>query len=145
LTGFLLDTNVISELVKPRPDAGVTGWIESVEETLLYLSVLTLGEMRKGIAGLRSGRRRADLEAWLEGSLRARFSGRTLPVNDAVADRWGQIMAVADARGARMPVIDGLFAATALHHNLTLVTRNVADVEASGASVFNPWTSTRRR
>ena len=141
MTGFLLDTNVISELVKPRPEAKVTAWIESVDESLLYLSVLTLGEIRKGIALLPSAARRVTLEAWLSSDLALRFQGRILPVDEAVADRWGRLAAKASASNLPLPVIDGLLAATALHHNLTFVTRNTKDVAATGVPVFSPWLS----
>jgi predicted nucleic acid-binding protein len=139
MTGFLLDTNILSELIRPKPEPKVVNWIASTDENLMFLSVLTLGEIRKGIAGLRRGSRRATLEAWLETRLRPRFAGRILPVDEAVADRWGALAAVAAAAGKPVPVIDGLLAATALHHNLTLVTRNNSQVAGTGVLVFNPW------
>lgn len=139
MSGFLLDTNVISELVKRRPDAKVTTWISSIEEDLLYLSVLTLGEIRKGVSSLPATARRASLEAWLDHDLALRFSGRILPIEHAVADRWGRISAAVAARKMVLPVIDGLLAATALHHNLILVTRNSSDIEPTSVPVFNPW------
>jgi len=98
LSGFLLDTNVISELVKAKPEPGVTRWIEATDENLLYLSVLTMGEIRRGIAALPQASRRARLEAWLEASLRIRFGGRILPIDEGIADRWGRITAEALAR-----------------------------------------------
>lgn len=139
MKGFLLDANVISELVKARPHPKVAAWVESIEETLLYLSVLTLGEIRRGIAALDKPARRARLAAWLETDLRPRLAGRILPIDEAVADRWGAITGSAAVRGKPLPVIDGLLAATALHHNLTLVTRNESDVAGTGIVVFNPW------
>jgi len=139
VSGFLLDTNIISELVKAKPEPDVTTWIEATDETLLHLSVLTLGEIRKGIAGLPNASRRVRLEAWLDRDLVLRFAERILPIDQAVADRWGRIAAVALARKAPLPVVDGLLAATALQHNLTLVTRNTKDVAATGVPVFNPW------
>jgi predicted nucleic acid-binding protein len=140
LSGFLLDTNVISELVKAKPEPRVTKWIESTEETLLYLSVLTLGEIRKGIASLPHSARRVKLEVWLDHELALRFSDRILPVDQQVADRWGRIAGSAAARKSPLPVIDGLFAATAQHHNLILVTRNTRDIGATGVPAFDPWT-----
>jgi predicted nucleic acid-binding protein len=139
MSGFLLDTNVISELVKAKPEPKVTNWIDSVDENLLYLSVLTLGEIRKGIALFRDAPRRVALEAWLNSDLALRFAERILSIDGAVADRWGQI--AADAAEARkpLPVIDGLLAATALHQNMTLVTRNTKDIVVTGVPVFNPW------
>jgi len=139
MTGFLLDTNVISELIKPKPEAKVVRWIGSTDENLLFLSVLTLGEIRRGIAALARGARRTVLETWLETRLRPRFAGRILPFDVAVADRWGTVAATAAAAGAPVPVIDGLLAATALHYGLTLVTRNVSNVAGTGVSVFDPW------
>lgn len=141
MSGFLLDTNVISELVRRKPEASVTGWVEGTDEMLLYLSVLSLGEIRKGIVSLASASRRMALGAWLDGELMIRFSNRILSIDEGVADRWGRLMARAEATGRRLPVIDGLLAATALHYNLTLVTRNVNDVASTGVPVFNPWTS----
>jgi toxin FitB len=139
LKGFLLDTNVISELVKRKPLATVVEWVDSTSEELLYLSVLTVGEIRKGIAGLAHGARRTALEAWLETDLRPRFAERILPVDESVADRWGLLAATAAARGYPLPVIDGLLAATAIEHRLTLVTRDSAELARAGAPVFNPW------
>jgi toxin FitB len=139
MNGYLLDTDVLSELMKPNPNVQVVNWIEATDEDLLFLSVLTLGEIRKGIMELRAGSRLARLESWLETDLRARFAGRILPVDEAVADRWGTLAAVGEAAGRPVPVIDGLLAAAALHHNLTLVTRNTTDVAGTGVLVLNPW------
>jgi predicted nucleic acid-binding protein len=139
MNGFLLDTNVISELIKARPEPKVVAWLDSIDESLVHLSVLTLGEIRKGIAALPRLSRRAALELWLETSLRRRFAGRILPVDEAVADRWGRIAGAASLKGKSLPVIDGLLAATALHHDLVLATRDSDHVAATGASVFNPW------
>jgi toxin FitB len=142
VSGFLLDTNVISELVKPRPEPAVTRWIEATDEDLLCLSVLTFGEIRKGMAALPdASSRRVSLETWLDHELALRFAGRILAIDQAVADRWGGIAAKALAAKSPLPVIDGLLAATALKHNLTLVTRNARDVAITGVSVFNPWPS----
>jgi toxin FitB len=139
VSGFLLDTNVISELIKPRPEANVTTWIEGTDESLLYLSVLTLGEIRRGIAALPQSRRRATLEAWLDKDLRGRFAQRILGIDQEVADRWGLLTAVARNSGIVLPLIDGLLAATALEHNLTLVTRDTGQIPSVGVAVFNPW------
>ena len=139
MSGFLLDTNVISELIKSQPEANVTAWIEDTDESLLYLSVLTLGEVRRGIAALPQSRRRASLEAWLEIDLRARFTKRILTIDQEVADRWGLLTAAARSSGIILPVIDSLLAATALEHNLTLVTRDVGQIPTTGVAVFNPW------
>lgn len=127
MSGFLLDTGVVSELVSPKPDDRVRRWVEETDESLLYLSALTLGEIRYGVERLRAGRRRGRLESWLQVDLPRRFQDRILPVDGAAA------------KGKPVPVIDGLLAATALQHNLTLVTRNISDVAATGVPTLNPW------
>jgi toxin FitB len=139
MSGFLLDTNCISEMVRSKPEPRVLEWMEAADESVLYLSVLTLGEIRKGVAGLPQGRRRTHLETWLELDLQARFSGRILSIDAPVADRWGSIAAKAKQKGRALSAIDGLLAATALHHNLTIVSRNVSDFAHTHAAVFNPW------
>jgi len=139
VSGFLLDTNVISELVKRQPEPKVTAWISSIDEELLHLSVLTFGEIRKGINSLPSTTQRSALESWLDRDLAARFFGRILPVDQKVADRWGRLAAEAATTKKALPVIDGLLAATALHHSLTIVTRNSRDIESTRVPVLNPW------
>ncbi len=139
MSGFLLDRNCISELVRPEPEPSVIRWIEEADEAVLYFSVLTLAEIRKGVAGLVQGRRRTRLETWLEVDLRARFSGRIVPVDEGVADRFGWLAAEAKRQGRALPVIDGLLAATALHLNLTVVSRNARDFVATHVPVLNPW------
>ena len=141
MSGFLLDTNVLCEIVRPKPHSGVVQWVEATDESLLYISVLTLGEIRKGITLLPEGRRRAALESWLDHDLVVRFSWRILPIDLAVADRWGMLAGSKAAKNSPLPVIDGLLAATALHHNLTLVTRDSAHAAVTGVDIFNPWES----
>ena len=140
MSGFLLDTNVISELVRPRPDPRVVHWMDTTDEELFFLSVLTLGEIRKGITVLTHPARKVRLEAWLSSNLLPRFEGRILPIDQAIAERWGQITGSLATQGSPLPVIDGLLAATALDHNLTLVTRNTRDVALTRVAVFDPWT-----
>jgi predicted nucleic acid-binding protein len=139
VSGFLLDTNVVSELVSPKPNDKVLRWVEQTDESILFLSALTLGEIRNGVERLRPGHRRGRLESWLQVDLPGRFQDRVLPVTAAIADRWGTVSAIAAANGKPVPVIDGLLAATALHHNLTLVTRNTSDVSGTGVRTLNPW------
>jgi predicted nucleic acid-binding protein len=139
MSGFLLDTNCISELVRGKPEPRVLEWMEAADESLLYLSVLTLGEIRKGVAGLPQNRRRTHLENWLALELQARFSGRILPINTAVADRWGLLAAEAKRKGKPLSALDGLLAATALQHNLTIVSRNISDFADTQAPILNPW------
>jgi hypothetical protein len=141
VSGFLLDTDVISELIKPNPEPRVVKWIEATDESLLKLSVLTFGEIRKGIDSLPHPLRRAALESWLSHDLAIRFANRILGIDRAVADRWGRITARAHAAKQKLPVIDGMLAATALHHTLTFVTRNAKDVAITGVPLFNPWES----
>jgi toxin FitB len=139
MSGFLLDTNCVSELVCPKPEPRVLEWMEAVDEGLLYLSVLTLGEIRRGVAGLTQGKRRTHLETWLEVELQARFSGRIVPIDSAIADRWGFLASEAKRKGKGLPIIDGLLAATALHYNLTVVSRNSNDFANTQVQVLNPW------
>ena len=139
MSGFLLDTNCISELVKVTPEPRVLQWIEAADESMLNLSVLTLGEIRKGVASLPQGRKRTRLETWLEVELQPRFAGRILPVDAQVADRWGLLAARAKSKGIALPIIDGLLAATALHHNLTIVSRNTGDFAVAQVAAVNPW------
>lgn len=139
MSGFLLDTNCISELVRSDPEPRVLDWMEAADESLLYLSVLTLGEIRKGVAGLPQGKRRTQLETWLELNLQIRFSGRVLSVNASIADRWGLMAAEAKRKGRALSAIDGLLAATALQHSLTIVTRNISDFGSTQVPILNPW------
>lgn len=138
--GFLLDTNVISELMKPRPSRGVAEWIEDTPEDLLHLSVITIGEVRKGIDLLDDDEpRRAALQSWLDHDVRVRFVDRLLAFDDVVAERWGQLEAAVKRRRHALLTIDAQLAATALHHGLTFVTRNTAHLRPTGVPLFNPW------
>jgi predicted nucleic acid-binding protein len=138
--GYLLDTNVISELMKARPARSVADWIVSTPEELMHLSVITIGEIRKGIDLLDENEpRRGALQSWLDHDLRVRFAGRLLSFDERVAERWGQIEALAKRQRVTLPTIDAQLAATALQHGLTFVTRNTADVRRTGVPLFNPW------
>jgi predicted nucleic acid-binding protein len=141
MSGFLLDTNLVSERIRVKPERRVLEWIEAADEGLLYLSVLTLGKIRKGVAGLAQGKRRTRLETWLEVDLQTRFSGRLLPIDVAVANRWGLLAAQAKTKGVSLPVIAGLLAATAIHYDLTVVSRNSSDFARVQVPVVNPWTA----
>ncbi len=136
---YLLDTNCISEPTRDRPEPRVLSWLDAVDESQLYLSVLTLGEIRKGASALPESRRRSHLEVWLERQVKVRFSGRILPISDDIAERWGWLAAQAKINGRVLPVIDGLLAATALHHNLVLVSRNITDFLITRVPILNPW------
>lgn len=135
---YLLDTNVLSELRRRSPDPGVVDWFSQRPPATLYLSVLTLGEIRKGIEGVGDETRRQALLDWLETDLPTFFTGRILAVDGSVADRWGRLVAAA---GRPLPAIDSLLAATALEHDLVLVTRNVKDFAGLPVELFNPWSN----
>ena len=133
---YLLDTNVISEVVQRKPDSNVITWLKQLPDEALFISVLTLGEIRSGVERLGNGRRREKLRLWLEHDLVDWFGGRVLTVDTPVADRWGRLLADA---GRPLPTIDSLLAATALHHELRLVTRNTKDFGIPGLKLINPW------
>jgi hypothetical protein len=135
----LLDTNVISEWVRPRPDPGVITWLAEVDEDRVYLSVITLAQLRHGIERMDRGSRRQRLDAWLTDELPLRFEGRVLPVDAPVAEAWGRIVAARAGLGRPIGAMDAFIAATAKTHELTLVTRNAADFEPSLETIVNPW------
>lgn len=136
---FLLDTTVVSEWMKPLPNSNVIRWLAEVDEDAVYLSVMTLAELRYGIERLSSGARKSRLEVWLREELPLRFEGRLLIIETVVADAWGRVMSRCSTIGKPIGVMDAFFAATAEVHALTLVTRNTSDFMASGISLFNPW------
>jgi predicted nucleic acid-binding protein len=141
MTRYLLDTNVVSEYSRATPpDIRVRKWIDAQDEETLYLSVLTFGEIRKGTALLPTGKKRTNLERWVEVDLPARFASRLLPINAQIAELWGAMAAEAQQKGIALPIIDGLIAATAKHHRLMIVTRNEKDFRMWGIPVTNPWT-----
>jgi toxin FitB len=139
MSGFLLDTNVVSETVRLRPEPRVTDWIARQPNDALFLSVLTLGELRRGFITAPDPQRRARLERWLETDVLRWFEGRILPVTREIADHWGVIDGTCQLRGTKANTADGLIAATALEHGLTVVTRNVKDFALFSVSLFNPW------
>jgi len=138
---FVLDTCVLSELVRPKPEPAVVEWVETQAEDRLYLSALTLGEIEKGIAKLKDARRKEKLRTWLEDDLRRRFAGRWIDVTPEIARIWGRIQGEAELAGRKIPVIDGLIAASALHLGFRVVTRNEDHFRASGVEVVDPWPS----
>jgi predicted nucleic acid-binding protein len=140
MTGFLIDTNVLSEYNRPEaPDAGVKRWLETTDRQSQYVSVITLAEIQKGIEMLADGKRRTQLDQWLNQDLEAWFSGRVLPVDRRVAGRWASLVAQGARAGRRLPVVDSLIAATALAYDLTILTRNTRDFGSTGATIINPW------
>jgi toxin FitB len=136
---YLLDTNVVSEWMKPRPNPGVVEWLADADEDRLFLSVATLVELRYGVERLAKGQKRNQLEDWLETDLKNRFEGRVLGIDEKVAGEWGRMLAKADAAGRPMGAMDGFQAATAMTHGLTLVTPNANDFSASAIKVVDPW------
>ena len=136
---YLLDTCVISELIKTERNDRVTEWIKNKDEGSFYISVLTIGEIHKGISKLPDSKRKKSLRTWVDRDLKKRFRGRILEISEAIATFLGEIQAKSESVGKRMPVIDSLIAATAIKHNLTVVTRNVKDIENSGCKLTNPW------
>lgn len=139
MTGFLLDTNVLSEFARMgEPDRHVDSWLKTTAEEFLFASVLTFAEIRRGIELLPVGKRRAQLKKWQD-DLVASFEMRLYPVTKSIADRWAVLSAQAQRNGITLANIDGLVAATALEHDLTLVTRNVKDFAGVEVPLFNPW------
>lgn len=136
---FLLDTCLISELVKKTPIEGVTHWLDEQDEQNLFLSVLTLGELQEGISKLFAGNRKDELQMWVEHDLVERFAGRILDIDQETALAWGKLQGEAEQTGEKLPVMDSLIAATATAHGLIVVTRNTRDIERCRVRVCNPW------
>jgi len=136
---YLVDTCVISELIKKKPSKGVVAWVREQDELSLFVSVLTFGEIEKGIAKLDDDKRRHTLRTWVDHDLKRRFAGRLLTFDYETACRWGEISGKAESEGTPIPVLDGQLAATALIHGMTLVTRNTSDVAPCNVPVLNPW------
>lgn len=136
---FLVDTNVVSEWVKPRPNEGVVAWMDEVDEDRVFISVVSLAELRHGVERMPSGARRRRLDEWLKEELPMRFEGRVLLIDRAVAEAWGRIVARCETAGRPISTMDGFIAATAEAHRLVLVTRNVSDFESSVKEMVNPW------
>jgi predicted nucleic acid-binding protein len=136
---ILLDTNVVSALDPAKPDHRVRELVVRYKPDAVFISVLTMGELRKGVALLPQGRKRAGLEQWLQ-DLERYYADRLLPVDLETSHIWGEIVARARSRGKSLPAIDGLIAATAVRHGLHVVTRNVGDFEPTGVLIINPWT-----
>ena len=136
---YLLDTCVISEIIKPQADKNVISWMQNQDENSLYLSVLTFGEIEKGIEKSFDDARKRKLQLWVEEDLKKRFEGRIVPICLDVAVKWGAIQGLAESAGKRMPAIDGLIAVSGLVHNCIVVTRNIPDMQQSTAELLNPW------
>ncbi len=139
MNGFLLDTNIPSELTRPTPDSGVSNWVDAQDNASLHLSVVSVGELRRGFTVLPQSKRRMQLEQWFEQYLLPLFADRVLPVTQSIGNRWGVLGGECQLRGTPLNTADGLIAATALEHDLTVVTRNVKDFAGLGVAVLNPW------
>lgn len=139
MTRYLVDTNIPSELTNSLPDPRVKAFLVHAGKENVYASVVTVGEICKGIAGLPESKKRRELRDWLDLVMRPWFSGRLLPVTEEIAERWGTLTAEQRLRGRQITMADGLIAATALEHDLTVVTRNVKDFENLGLTMLNPW------
>ncbi len=136
---YLLDTCVISELVAKQPNSNVIEFVDSLDTDDIYLSVITIGEITKGIEKLPKSKRKQELQTWLKEDLLIRFSGKIIPLDIDVLMEWGILTARLDASGRTMPAIDSLIAATVLSHQFKLITRNVDDFDGTGVEIFNPW------
>ena len=136
--GWLIDTNIVSEWVKPRPDAGIVSWLDAADEDRIFLSVVSLAEIHFGVERLAAGRRRDRLDLWLRDELAARFEGRVVPVDEQVADACGRLLGRARRAGRGLGAMDALIAATCLASDLALATRNIGDFDELGLELFAP-------
>jgi hypothetical protein len=136
--GWLIDTNIVSEWVKPRPDPGIVSWLDEVDEDRVFLSVVSLAEIRFGVERLAPGRRRSRLDAWLREELPMRFEGRVVPVDGEIADVCGRLLARARQVGRGLGAMDALIAATSLAYDLALATRNLGDFDGLGVELHVP-------
>ena len=134
-----MDTCVISEIIRPKPNGNVIDWFQSVDEDMLFLSVVSVGEIQKGVSKLNDTTRKNQIRDWLDSVLSIRFANRILPIDQEIALLWGEITGEATAQGIIIPDLDGLIGATARRHNLTVATRNEKGIQPTGAKVFNPW------
>ena len=137
---YLLDTCVISELIKKQPNPKVAKWISDVEETSLFISVLTIGELHKGIEKLPESKKKNKLHKWVTYDLKKRFENKIIDFDLQTATIWGKIQAKSELLDQTLPAIDALIAATGIAHDLIVVTRNTKDMETSGVDLLNPWT-----
>ena len=136
---YILDTCVISELIKPEPQPSVCTWIENQDNNAMFLSVITLGEIQKGVSRLDDGAKKTQLQSWLDKDLALRFENRILDINEPMMKLWGNILAMSEKTGHKLPVIDTMIASTAIFHHMAVVTRNIKDMAMDGLTVINPW------
>lgn len=136
---FLLDTCVISELIKKQPDPKVVKWVADIDEASLFISVLSIGELHKGIEKLPESKKKDILHKWINNDLMERFKNKIIDFDLQTANIWGKIQAKSELLGQTLPAIDALIAATGISYDLIVVTRNIKDMEISGVSLLNPW------
>jgi toxin FitB len=136
---YLLDTNVISELIARQPNQAVLDWLDSRDPHAVYLSVITIGEIQRGIQKLPASNRKTELQEWLNDQLLIRFTGHILEIDTAVMLTWGELVAELEQIGRPLPALDSLIAALARHYHCTLVTRNEKDFKGVGIAFLNPW------
>ena len=136
---YLLDTCVISELIKPKPSSRVIKWLHTCQDENLFLSSLTIGEIQKGISKLPNSQKKSNLQDWIDSELITRFDKRILGVDIKVAQKWGEIQAFTEMDGTKMPVIDSLIASIGIVYDMTVVTRDSGGMKKSGVRLFNPW------
>ena len=136
---YLLDTCLISELIKRQPDQRTLKWVRAVDEAQCFISVITVGEIQKGITKLTDNNKQDRLRAWFDNDFSKRFRNRIIPINNQIASKWGEILGTNEQKGVTLPVIDALIAATAITMDLTVVTRNTKDIQRCGAKILNPW------
>jgi predicted nucleic acid-binding protein len=141
---YLLDTNILCEATRPHPDAHAAAWLSARPALTLFVSLVSIAEIRKGILLLPEGKKRAKLGSWLESELLPAFASRVIPLGEAELNEWAALQADAEKKGHRLPVVDSLIAATARCHGLTLATRNIQGFCHCGISVHNPWEETKR-
>lgn len=136
---YLLNTCLISELTKKTPNENVVDWLNSINMEDIYISVLTLGKILKGVSKLTDSKKKDRINSWFQTSVIEKFKNNIVNINDDIAIKWGLIEAESETAGQKIPVIDGLIAASALVHDLIVVTRNITDIEKSGCKILNPW------
>lgn len=136
---YILDTCVISELIKKDPDKKVIKWISNIDENALFITSITVGEIVKGIERLKEGKRKNDLIGWINIDLKERFKNRIIAFDTESATVWGKVQATTELKGKPLPAIDGIIASIGIANKMVIATRNISDMKESGAVLYNPW------